>query len=225
MSGRRVSCGRAWLVARATSVMLLIFGPAKGASYITPRQGKQIGMMALPLVTGRKSHLAWRGAIDRRGRRAIPASRSAAPLTGIPRPVRPQCQSRLRGGRPIRRRTAMREIGHFIDGREVKGTSGRHGDVFNPNTGEVQAQVAFAAPARGRAGDRGRRRGAARLGRHQPAAARARAVQVPRAGAEGDTTLSPRCSPPSTARPSPTPRATSSAGWRWSSSPAASRTC
>ncbi len=39
----------------------------------------------------------------------------------------------------------MREIGHFIDGREVKGTSGRHGDVFNPNTGEVQAQVAFAS--------------------------------------------------------------------------------
>jgi malonate-semialdehyde dehydrogenase (acetylating)/methylmalonate-semialdehyde dehydrogenase len=39
----------------------------------------------------------------------------------------------------------MRNIGHFVDGREVKGTSGRHGDVFNPNTGEVQAHVAFAA--------------------------------------------------------------------------------
>lgn len=38
----------------------------------------------------------------------------------------------------------MREIGHFIDGKEVKGTSGRHGDVFNPSTGEVQARVAFA---------------------------------------------------------------------------------
>ena len=38
----------------------------------------------------------------------------------------------------------MREIGHFIGGKEVKGTSGRHGDVFNPNTGEVQARVAFA---------------------------------------------------------------------------------
>jgi len=38
----------------------------------------------------------------------------------------------------------MREIGHFIGGKEVKGTSGRHGDVFNPNTGEVQAKVAFA---------------------------------------------------------------------------------
>src|SRR5882757_6185243 len=40
---------------------------------------------------------------------------------------------------------AMREIGHFIGGKHVKGTSGRFGDVFNPNTGEVQAKVAFAA--------------------------------------------------------------------------------
>ena len=38
----------------------------------------------------------------------------------------------------------MRDIGHFVDGKEMKGTSGRHGDVFNPNTGEVQAHVAFA---------------------------------------------------------------------------------
>src|SRR5688572_33173322 len=39
----------------------------------------------------------------------------------------------------------MRDIGHFIGGKEVKGTSGRTGDVFNPNTGEVQAKVAFAS--------------------------------------------------------------------------------
>ena len=38
----------------------------------------------------------------------------------------------------------MREIGHFIGGKEVKGGSGRFGDVFNPNTGEVQAKVGFA---------------------------------------------------------------------------------
>src|SRR6202161_4570989 len=38
----------------------------------------------------------------------------------------------------------MREIGHFVGGKEVKGTSGRQGDVFNPNTGEVQAKVALA---------------------------------------------------------------------------------
>src|SRR5262245_14489051 len=41
----------------------------------------------------------------------------------------------------------MREIGHFIGGSPVKGTSGRFGDVFNPNTGDVQAKVAFASTA------------------------------------------------------------------------------
>ena len=39
----------------------------------------------------------------------------------------------------------MREIGHFIGGKEIKGASGRSGDVFNPNTGEVQAKVALAS--------------------------------------------------------------------------------
>jgi malonate-semialdehyde dehydrogenase (acetylating)/methylmalonate-semialdehyde dehydrogenase len=41
----------------------------------------------------------------------------------------------------------MREIGHFIGGKEVKGASDRFGDVFNPNTGEIQARVAFASRA------------------------------------------------------------------------------
>src|SRR5271166_2963978 len=43
--------------------------------------------------------------------------------------------------------TMMREIGHFVGGKIVKGTSGRFGDVFNPNTGEVQAKVALASKA------------------------------------------------------------------------------
>ncbi len=41
----------------------------------------------------------------------------------------------------------MRDITHFVDGAAVIGTSGRHGDVYNPNTGEVQARVALATPA------------------------------------------------------------------------------
>ena len=41
----------------------------------------------------------------------------------------------------------MREIGHFIGGRRVAGTSGRFADVFNPSTGAVQARVALASPA------------------------------------------------------------------------------
>ena len=39
----------------------------------------------------------------------------------------------------------MREIGHFIDGRHFSGAGERFGDVFDPNTGEVQARVAFAS--------------------------------------------------------------------------------
>ncbi len=41
----------------------------------------------------------------------------------------------------------MREIGHFVGGKTVKGASGRTGDVFDPNTGEVQAKVALASRA------------------------------------------------------------------------------
>ena len=32
----------------------------------------------------------------------------------------------------------MKEIGHWINGKHVKGTSGRFADVFNPATGAVQ---------------------------------------------------------------------------------------
>tara|TARA_Y100000815_G_scaffold252699_2_gene257151 strand:+ start:6224 stop:7801 length:1578 start_codon:yes stop_codon:yes gene_type:complete len=39
----------------------------------------------------------------------------------------------------------MREIGHFIGGKHVVGTSGRTSDVFNPATGEVEAKVALAS--------------------------------------------------------------------------------
>jgi len=41
----------------------------------------------------------------------------------------------------------MRDIGHFIGGKTVKGGSGRTGDVFDPNTGDVQAKVALASKA------------------------------------------------------------------------------
>ena len=36
----------------------------------------------------------------------------------------------------------MRDIQHFIAGSSVAGTSGRFGDVYDPNTGEIQARVA-----------------------------------------------------------------------------------
>src|SRR6478672_5363340 len=45
----------------------------------------------------------------------------------------------------------MRSVGHFIGGKEVKGTSGRTADVFEPMTGDVQAKVALASKAEVRA--------------------------------------------------------------------------
>ncbi|MEM9604831.1 MAG: CoA-acylating methylmalonate-semialdehyde dehydrogenase [Pseudomonadota bacterium] len=41
----------------------------------------------------------------------------------------------------------MRQIGHFINGARVDGASGRTANVFNPATGQVQAQVALASDA------------------------------------------------------------------------------
>jgi len=40
-----------------------------------------------------------------------------------------------------------REVPHYINGQRVAGTSGRHGDVFDPNTGAVQARVGLASTA------------------------------------------------------------------------------
>ncbi|HEY9144215.1 MAG TPA: CoA-acylating methylmalonate-semialdehyde dehydrogenase [Arenimonas sp.] len=39
----------------------------------------------------------------------------------------------------------MRRIGHFINGQLVPGDGARHGDVFDPATGQVQARVALAS--------------------------------------------------------------------------------
>ncbi|UPT63582.1 MAG: CoA-acylating methylmalonate-semialdehyde dehydrogenase [Hyphomonadaceae bacterium JAD_PAG50586_4] len=38
----------------------------------------------------------------------------------------------------------MRAIEHFVSGKALIGAAGRHSDVFNPNTGAVQARVALA---------------------------------------------------------------------------------
>jgi len=41
----------------------------------------------------------------------------------------------------------VKELGHWINGKHVPGTSGRTADVYNPATGEVQATVALASKA------------------------------------------------------------------------------
>jgi len=59
----------------------------------------------------------------------------------------------------------MRSIGHFIDGREVKGNSGRTADVFEPMTGDVQAKVALASKEEVRAAVENARAAPLRIGR------------------------------------------------------------
>src|SRR5205814_4811664 len=45
------------------------------------------------------------------------------------------------------RRMADKTITHWIDGKPYDRAAERHGDVFNPATGAVQARVAFASPS------------------------------------------------------------------------------
>src|SRR2546427_9973490 len=43
--------------------------------------------------------------------------------------------------------TKVRELAHFIGGKQVRGESGRFGDVFNPTTGAPAAKVPLASTA------------------------------------------------------------------------------
>ena len=114
----------------------------------------------------------------------------------------------------------MREIGHFIGGKAVKGGSGRFGDVFDPNTGEVQAKVALARHSEVE-------HAIANAQAAQPAWAatnpqrRARVMFKFLELVQKEFDASPSSCPPSTARPFPTHAATSSVALKWWSSPAA----
>ncbi len=92
----------------------------------------------------------------------------------------------------------MRQIGHFIGGEEVQGTSGRFADVFQPMTGEVVAKVALASRAETASGRRDREEGAAGLGGDESAAPRPRHDALPRPHREGNGC--PRRSPRPRAR-------------------------
>src|SRR5262249_3003323 len=70
------------------------------------------------------------------------------PLNGFPQGASCAISAgtqRLLNASQVSEEALMRDIGHFIGGKQVAGTSGRSGHVFNPNTGEVQAKVAFAS--------------------------------------------------------------------------------
>ena len=79
----------------------------------------------------------------------------------------------------------MRNIGHFINGKTVKGTSGRQGDVFDPNTGEVQAKVALASKAEVAQAIANAEAAFPAWAANKPATPGPRHVQIPRAGGQG----------------------------------------
>src|SRR5882757_172342 len=124
---------------------------------------EQLRQRAAEQVSGRKRRLGLGTAADWDGpgsaahhfaRRALRAAVRPGHERLLPASRRAQAALSHRGktaarsrARPDPREKNMRDIGHFIGGKHVAGTSGRSGDVFNPNTGEVQAKVAFASKA------------------------------------------------------------------------------
>ena len=116
----------------------------------------------------------------------------------------------------------MRQIGHFIGGEEVPGTSGPLRGRLSADDRRGHRQGRPRLAGRTASGRREREEGAAGLGGDEPAAPRPRHDALPRPHRDRKWTPSPNSSPASTARPSPTPRATSSAASRSSSSASAS---
>ena len=49
-------------------------------------------------------------------------------------------------GLPAEKR-AMKHCTHWIGGKPWDGEAGRHGDIYDPATGQVSGQVDFATPA------------------------------------------------------------------------------
>ena len=86
----------------------------------------------------------------------------------------------------------LRSIDHFIGGSSFA-SGERQGDVFDPNQGQVQAQVRLGTAADLAESGRCRQGRAARLGRDQPAAPRPRDVQVQGTGRSRTWTSSRTC--------------------------------
>ena len=104
----------------------------------------------------------------------------------------------------------MREIGHFIGGKPVAGTSGKFGDVFNPASGETTGKVAMA-----NAGEVDKAVAAANAAwpawAATPPLRRARVMFKLQELLQRDRAKCPPSSPPNTAKSCPTPTARCSA--------------
>ena len=116
-------------------------------------------------------------------------------------------------------------VSHYINGQVVEGTSGRVRPTSTTRRWVRSAPRGLCQQGRSRS--RGRRGGGRipGVGRDAAAAPRAHDVPVQRTHRARRRPARARSSRPSTARSSPTRRARCSAASRWSSSPAASRSC
>ena len=118
----------------------------------------------------------------------------------------------------------MNAYGHYVAGRHVEGASGRTTEIFQPMTGESNGTVALASTAEVDAAVKvalAAQPGWAATNPQRRARVLMKFVEL----VNRDMTNSPSFWRASTARPSPTPRATSSAASRWSSSASARRIC
>lgn len=118
----------------------------------------------------------------------------------------------------------VRELTHFIGGKHAPGTSGLFSDVYDPNTGLVQARVPLAGRADTERAIADAESAQQEWGEWNPQR-RARVLLKFLQLVDGERSRWPGCSPPSTARPSPTRTVTFSAAWRSSSSPPGSPIC
>ena len=118
----------------------------------------------------------------------------------------------------------MKDLTHYIGGAQSKGTSGRSADVYNPATGEVQAQCPLASAEE-------LNRAVEIAAEAQPAWAatnpqrRARVMMEFVRLLNRDMDKLAEALSASMARPSPTPRATSSAASRSWNTASARRSC
>jgi malonate-semialdehyde dehydrogenase (acetylating)/methylmalonate-semialdehyde dehydrogenase len=78
---------------------------------------------------------------------AMPPVPSAVPIAAPRLPTGRTAEIGLNRNPAEAEERTMREIGHFIAGKPVAGTSGKFGDVYNPAAGEVIARVALADTA------------------------------------------------------------------------------
>ena len=106
----------------------------------------------------------------------------------------------------------IKPISHWIGGRIVEGTSGRSGPVYNPATGEQSAEVDFASVEEVDRAVAGREGGLPGVAGALALAPRRDLLPHPRPRRRAPRGPRASCSPPSTARCSPTRWARSRAG-------------